>query len=626
MSANLCEQVTVTGNEHPKPGSGKRKNRKKKKQASNKSDQGVTGENGRDGQVGMIAGDKQAAMDKSTSERITDSETKEQLSLSSKGRNPEAIPVSSKSGSDKKRANKKSRGQEKSTASAAAQFSPDGKQQRFSDDPLLGEAKELQAMSDILDVYSHEFTLDEMARILSDENQFDAQKLLHIKSLVERQHWMITGKNRVLEQQAKENIRMRALIEEYGEKLALQEHQMEQQQQQVNMLKMELENLRRQMRTKDFFIKSAEKENTQLSEDLTASTASLGAVGKDMKALVKQLAYQENDMAKLHGEMERLAAEKDVHLAKIDRYESEREMLLADLVNGPVRKENRCLKSQLGEAQTELASANQSLQDLEEELAALTKLQKRVQQSQRVPSALSVESGENMVEGQGEREESEGVAVQAEDVDERREPSAGQSGGVRNPFIPAELRVGSASRAVNAQLAKGSSPATRASEFQLGSPTSFWDVGETTATGFQVPKALLYQGAETKDAEVAVQAGLTAWSSAQTSEVEVLEASTWTEAQVVVVRETKDALVQTEGIAPGSRCWEGIFTVIIMLCWAAILLWSHKEDQKRWLAANDVSRTALIGLRGRSLGPFPWLEKLRYSLNASLQLTRGRLG
>jgi hypothetical protein len=268
---------------------------------------------------------------------------------------------------------------------------------------------------------------------------------------------------------------------------------------------------------------------------------------------------------------------------------------------------------------------------LEQELAALRKLQKWGQQSQRITSALSVESGENTVEGSGEREEREGVVAKAEDIDERREPSEGQSGEVRNPFVPPELRVGFPSRAVNARLAKGSSlPATRASLFQLdslGSSTSFWDAGEATEMGFQVPKALLcYQGPETKVTEAAAQAGLTVSSSAQTGEVEFLEASTQTESRVVGVRETKDALMQTKGIAPGSRWWEGIFVAIIMLSWAVSLLWSHKEDQKRWLAVNDESRTAPIGLRGRSLGPFPWLEKMRYNLIVSLQLNRGRLG
>ncbi|EDN06293.1 predicted protein [Histoplasma mississippiense (nom. inval.)] len=111
--------------------------------------------------------------------------------------------------------------------------------------------------------------------------------------------------------------------------------------------------------------------------------------------------------------------------------------------------------------------------------------------------------------------------------------------------------------------------------------------------------------------------------STQTDTVALLEASTQTDRNYGAWEMT-DVLVQTEPVTAlqGSGLARGIRLALIMFAWATIMLWGHKEDQRLWLDANGVSRASLVAIRDRSLGPFLWLEQLKFELILWLQVDR----
>ncbi|OJD19172.1 hypothetical protein AJ78_00874 [Emergomyces pasteurianus Ep9510] len=118
--------------------------------------------------------------------------------------------------------------------------------------------------------------------------------------------------------------------------------------------------------------------------------------------------------------------------------------------------------------------------------------------------------------------------------------------------------------------------------------------------------------------------GFCSSTSIQTGNVDAFEASTETHI-AAGIPDMKGVLVQTEPPVTalrGSGVGRGFRLALIMLAWAVIILWGHKEDQQLWLEANGLSQVALVGIRDRSLGPFPWLERLRYDLIVWLQVDR----
>ncbi|KAK2805522.1 hypothetical protein FQN50_006146 [Emmonsiellopsis sp. PD_5] len=88
--------------------------------------------------------------------------------------------------------------------------------------------------------------------------------------------------------------------------------------------------------------------------------------------------------------------------------------------------------------------------------------------------------------------------------------------------------------------------------------------------------------------------------------------------------EVKDALVQTTEqviASPRSRLRRFLMIIFIIVVWVMIILWGQDEESL-WLEANDISRAAFVGTRDRTLGPFPWLETLRFDLIVWIQIDR----
>ncbi|OAX83556.1 hypothetical protein ACJ72_02086 [Emergomyces africanus] len=111
--------------------------------------------------------------------------------------------------------------------------------------------------------------------------------------------------------------------------------------------------------------------------------------------------------------------------------------------------------------------------------------------------------------------------------------------------------------------------------------------------------------------------------STQTRKVGVFEASTQTYIANGVC-DMRDVQVQTDPVTVlrGSGVGQKIRLALIMLAWVVIIHWGHTKDQQLWLEANGLTHSAFVGIRDRSLGPFPWLEQLRYDLIIWLQIDR----
>lgn len=544
------------------------------------------------------------------------------------------------------------------------------------------------SMISIADIPSDdELGVEKIEEIFGRNDVPDSSKLECIKAIMIKQNQIIARKTQLVNNYLKENEELQERVEEFDSSILTQEDDKNEQQGQIDKLKVVVDEYQRQMQSRESFIKIAEQDKLRLEEELKSSAISLKSTEKDRKAFKESVSKMATDMVQMKNDIEQLLGEKNGYLATISKYESERDMLLCQLHHGPTQLENARLESELLKKSTELAVANQNLKDLQREFTTLRKREKK-EQGKRTPSALSTEL---WLLGDGKEEEEE----------EEWEPSIDQSGVERNPFAPL------------------SPPVMTPSLFQFGEPTSFGNGGEKYETNSQIPKTFLRQAEEvTKDsgslaclnagvqteipadtssstqknkvevlevstqtpAQAHVELGIN--SSTQTSvvdmmeasaqtiigagvhEFEMLEASTQTEADTRVkvkmlevstqtmvgidvststqtgkvdvleasaqtdtaasVREMRDVLVQTEPVTvlAGSGIRRGIRLALMMLAWAVIILWGHKEDQQLWLDANGVSRAALVGIRDTSLGPFPWFEQLRYDLVVWLQVDR----
>ncbi|PGH07245.1 hypothetical protein AJ80_08031 [Polytolypa hystricis UAMH7299] len=78
-----------------------------------------------------------------------------------------------------------------------------------------------------------------------------------------------------------------------------------------------------------------------------------------------------------------------------------------------------------------------------------------------------------------------------------------------------------------------------------------------------------------------------------------------------------NAEAQTDFVKPNKpedKFWQLMSILGAMFAWALVFLWSHKEDERIWLQANELTRTTLIARRAQSYSQFEWVEKWRYWL------------
>ncbi|EGC44797.1 conserved hypothetical protein [Histoplasma capsulatum var. duboisii H88] len=561
------------------------------------------------------------------------------------------------------------------------------------------------SMISIADIPSDdELGAEKIEEIFGRNDVPDSTKLERIKLIMIKQNQIIARKTQLVNNCLKENETLQETVEEFDSSILTQEDDKNEQQGQIDKLKTMVDEFRRQMQSQESFIKIAEQDRSRLEEELKSSATSLKSAERDRKALKESVSKMTEDMAKMQNDIVQLTGEKNGFLVTISKYESELDMLLCQLHNGPTQTENVRLAAELLEKNAELAVANQNFKDLQREFTALRKREKK-EQGRRMPSALNTE-----------------LRFLGDGKEEEWEPLIDQSGVERNPF------------------ALLSSPVTP-TLFQFGEPISFGAGGEKEVT-YKIPKTFLHRtGEETKDSDslvcpngcpqtetsprvlrlmeneelevleastqTQIYVELGRDNSAQTNVVEMLEAftqtiagdgalesevfeastqtmcelgvsrgsqttqlgfsegSSQTEADVRVhtvkmleafsqttvgidfstspqtdtvalleastqtdrnygACEMTDALVQTEPVTvlQGSGLARGIRLALIMFAWAAIMLWGHKEDQRLWLDANRVSRASLVAIRDRSLGPFLWLEQLKFELILWLQVDR----
>ncbi|EEH46533.2 uncharacterized protein PADG_02631 [Paracoccidioides brasiliensis Pb18] len=599
-----------------------------------------------------------------------------------------------------------------------------------------------------------ELTVEKVADIFGSHIVPELAKLEDIKALMLKQIQIISGKTQLLNKYAKENGAVRKALEECNSTILTLEEDKTVLETEITLIRETMRMCRGEMESKDALLKSADQDNLRLKEDLDARSRLLEIMSKDRKGVTKSVADMQKEITQVKQDVDRLSEENLGHLAKIERYEQERKVLLWQVHQNPALAENIRLGNELLEKKAELAVANQNVEDLEREFTALKKAEKYVKGKR---TSLSAELGSKLEEDQ-----------------EEWQPCRDQRGVDRNPF------------------AAMSPPVKKHSLFQFGEPTTFASGIATPEIKFQMPKAFLpelrdisrgfgpssYLSAGTQMhiepngssstnkskadmSEVSTQAdsefevrSFTQQSSggvmeaftetevdAGTQKVEMLEACTQTEAEVGIQKsemmealsqtttdlsissstrassvavfeasvqtevlvdvrkvemleastrteveastqklemveaftqtktvfgissstqtisagvfeasmQTKtevdahevktleisaqtqagitgvtDASVQTEhvNISRRSGVRRGIIIVIMMIAWAVMTLWSHKEEEQIWLDANDLSRFALIGIRDGTMGPYGWLERLEFDFKVWLQADR----
>ncbi|KLJ05651.1 hypothetical protein EMPG_09361 [Blastomyces silverae] len=575
--------------------------------------------------------------------------------------------------------------------------------------PGLEDDTNDHSMISIADIPSDdELGAEKIEEIFGRNDVPDSSKLEGVKVIMMKQNQIIARKTQLVNKYHKENEELQERVGELDSSILTQEDDNSEQQAQIDKLKTIVDELQRRMQNQESFIQIAEQDKSRLEEELNSSSISLKSTEIDRKALKESVSKMENDMVQMQNDIAHLIGERNGFLVTIGNYQSERDMMLCQLQNGPTQEENVRLEAELLEKNAELVVANQNFKDLQREYIALKKCGRK-EQGKRTPSALSTEL---LLLGDGKEDD--------------WEPAIDQSGVERNPFAPLP------------------SPVTTPALFQFGELAAYGYGMEKNEIKLNIPKTFLHQtGEETKNSEspICLNAGtqteitpsalsstpknepevseastqtpayveLGTHSSTQTNVVEmleasaqtiagaganelgmleastqtvcelgvsrgnqtvkldileastqtetvcelgisrgnqtvkldVLEASTQTEVEEMVhevkmleastqtdkaagAREMIDMLVQTEPVTvtQGSELARSLRLALIMFAWAAIILWGHKEDQRLWLDANGVSRAALVGMRDRSLGPFLWIEQLRYELVVWLQVDR----
>ncbi|OJD23977.1 hypothetical protein ACJ73_04665 [Blastomyces percursus] len=565
------------------------------------------------------------------------------------------------------------------------------------------------SMISIADIPSDdELGAEKIDEIFGRNDVPDSSKLECVRVIMMKQSQIIARKTQLVNKYYKENDELQERVGELDSSILTQEDDNSEQQAQIDKLKKTVDEFQRRLQNQESFIKIAEQDKSRLEEELSSSSISLKSMEKERKALKESVSKTENDVALMQNDIAHLIGERNGFLATISNYESDRDMLLRQLQNGPTQEENVRLQAELLEKNAELVIANQNFKDLQREYIAL-KTRGRKEQGKRTLSSLSTE-----------------LSLLGDEKEEEWEPDIDQSGVERNPFAVLP------------------SPVTTPTLFQFGELATYGNWMERNETRLNIPKTFLHQTDEETNnsespmclnastqteiilstlsstprkelqlSEASTQTPaymeLGTHSSTQTNVAEMLEASTQTPAYVELgthnstqmnavemfeapahtiagagayelgmleastqtvcelgvsrgthtydldaleastqtevgskvhemkmwevstqtdiatgVGGTKDVMVQTEPVTvtQGSELARSLRLVLIMFAWTAIILWGHTEDQRLWLDANGVSRAALVGMRDRSLGPFLWIEQLRYDLIAWLQVDR----
>ncbi|EEH33844.1 hypothetical protein PAAG_04893 [Paracoccidioides lutzii Pb01] len=600
-----------------------------------------------------------------------------------------------------------------------------------------------------------ELTVEKVADIFRSHIVPEPAKLEDIKALMLKQIQIISGKTQLLNKYARENGAVQKTLEECNSTILTLEEDKTVLEMEIALIRETMRMYRGEMESKDSLLKSADQDNLRLKEDLDARTRLLEIMSKDRKGVTKSVADMQKEITQVKQDVDRLSEENLGHLAKIERYEEERQVLLWQVHQNKALAENTRLGNELLEKKAELAVANQNIKDLEREFTALKKAEKNVQGKR---TSLSAELGSKLEEDQEEWQPcidqmvvdrnpfaamsppvkkhslfqfgepttfASGIATpeikfqmpeaflpELSDISRGSGPSSYLSAGTQ---MHVEPNVSSSTNKSKADMSEVSTQVE--SEFEVRSLTqqssgvAKMEAFTETEVDAGTQKMEMLEACTQTEAEVGIQKpemmealsqtttdfriSNSTWTSSvavfeasvqkeelvDVRKVEMLEASTRTEVvastqkleMVEAFTQTKtefgiysptqtisagmfeastqtkaevdahevetlevsaqaeagitgmtDASVQTEhvNISRRSGVRRGIIIVIMMIAWAVMILWSHKEEEQLWLDANDLSRSALIGIRDGTMGPYGWLERLEFDFTVWLQADR----
>ncbi|EFR00655.1 hypothetical protein MGYG_03662 [Nannizzia gypsea CBS 118893] len=382
--------------------------------------------------------------------------------------------------------------------------------------------------------------------------------------------------------------RAKAQADEYAERLAAEQLQREQLEQQILDLSHSVAGLRKEVVTKESHLDSAEVEILRLKDDLAAKHNMLEKAVSKHAAQAAETASHQEQAASLHGEVEKLSGELSGLRAKYTLADSERKALAEEIAKSPLQSENEQLRSQLSEVRERLDSANQVRDDLEAERAAHICCQP-VESGTPTSVTLSME-----LEGWGVGQDSRSLT----DEEDGGHPRYRQSS------LPAS----------SASLYGGGNAVSTSTQ------TDEVEVIETFTQTEEEPVVSLFEAStQTVSTEVVSASTQTApvegvkmsESSAQTALTGDVLSPAEVEARVAGVRQearqTTDALVQTDMVAEVPRrrdVWLWIFLALLLFTWAALILWSRLSGIHAWEVANDMSRASVAGIRSQRA--FPW--------------------
>ncbi|PGH09013.1 hypothetical protein AJ79_05808 [Helicocarpus griseus UAMH5409] len=451
----------------------------------------------------------------------------------------------------------------------------------------------------------NELSLEQIEGLFGTANLPESSELDHIKGFMLAQRRIITDKTRKVSDY---KLKYQALLEtadDFESSTLTQEEEKNEQQEQINKLNAMVNDLKRQLKREEHSRKSAEQEVTRVKTDLAAKVYAMEVMHNDKKRA---------DMVAWELKMEANQLEEQLKEASLDKTVANGQICMLEGVQRVLSEKLAKAQEETVRLQTELAKRDDAVRRVETEISEMKTevsvakhnnrgLQKEILKLRKLHGVL------------GERT---GASVLSAELGEW-DPLIDQSGVGRNPFSPTPSGSGTRGEA-DAQVSRA--PLRLDAGTQTEAPGN-----PSAATQTAKPKAV--------HASVQTKAPGLRTSTTQTRKPRVASASTQTRAR----GEVRDALVQTEAgastsqrdagaqtepvtVLQGSGLRRALKLALIMLVWAAIVTWGHKEDQKLWLDANDVSRTALIGLRERSLGPFPLIDQLRFNLIVWLDLDR----
>ncbi|EFE40239.1 hypothetical protein TRV_05035 [Trichophyton verrucosum HKI 0517] len=374
--------------------------------------------------------------------------------------------------------------------------------------------------------------------------------------------------------------RAKAQADEYAERLAAEQLQREQLEEQIVSLRHSVAGLRKEVVTKESHLDSAEVEILRLKDDLAANHSLLDKAVSKQAAQAAETASHQEQVASLHGEVEKLSGELSGLRAKFTLADSERKALAEEIAKSPLQSENEHLRSQLSEVRDQLDSANQIRNDLEAERAAHICCQP-VESGNPTSATLSME-----LEGWGVGQDSRS---QTDEEDGRQTRS-------RQPSPPAS----SASLYGGGNTVSTSTQTDEVEVIETSTQTEEAVVSQLEASTQTVCTEVVTASTQTVSVEVS-----TSEASAQTAltgdvlspaEVEVRVAGVCQKAR------TKDAQVQTAMVVevPRGRVASLRFLLaLLLLAWAMIMLWSRYSEISAWEAANDTSRATVAGIRSQ---------------------------